>query len=239
MSRTMGEQLFDVLRQAGVERVYGIVADSLKPLVDAIRRTDVIDRVDVRDEEAGAFAAAAEAQLTGRLAVCAASRGPGNTHLVRGLYDAHRSGAPGLALASRIPSEQIGASALQETHPERLLVDCSDLCQLVSQTAQMPRLAGVAIGRAPGRGGFSVLVLQGDGLHRPATRPTGDWSPSAARGTVISASMVRFSAATWRQCAMCWGQRQILIREPSPNGEGDLLRAVACESCLGLGEVLR
>src|SRR5215467_14423451 len=104
---TIGEQLVHVLRQAGVTRVYGVVGDSLNPFVDAIRRTEGIEWIHVRNEEAGAFAAAAEAQLTGRLAVCAGSCGPGNTHLIQGLYDAHRSGAPVLAIASHIPTEQI------------------------------------------------------------------------------------------------------------------------------------
>src|SRR4030095_15376404 len=90
---TVGEQLVQVLRQAGVARVYGVVGDSLNPFVDAIRRTEGIEWIAVRNEESGAFAAAAEAQLTGRLAVCAGSCGPGNTHLIQGLYDAHRSGA--------------------------------------------------------------------------------------------------------------------------------------------------
>jgi pyruvate dehydrogenase (quinone) len=98
---TLAEQLIDVLRQAAVERVYGVVGDGLNPVVDAIRRADGIERVRVRDEEAGAFAAAAEAQLTGRLAVCARSCGPGNTHLIQGVYDAHRTGAPVLAIASQ------------------------------------------------------------------------------------------------------------------------------------------
>src|ERR671923_791480 len=102
---TLAEQLIEVLRQAGVERVYGVVGDSLNPIVDAVRRADGIEWVHVRNEEAGAFAAAAEAQLTGRLAVCAGSCGPGNTHLTQGLYDAHRSGASVLAIASQIPSE--------------------------------------------------------------------------------------------------------------------------------------
>src|SRR5262249_18557257 len=122
---TIGEQVVHVLRQAGVTRVYGVVGDSLNPFVDAIRRTDGIEWIHVRNEEAGAFAAAAEAQLTGRLAVCAGSCGPGNTHLIQGLYDAHRSGAPVLAIASHIPTEQIGTSFFQETHPERLFVECS------------------------------------------------------------------------------------------------------------------
>src|SRR5918911_4026080 len=130
---TVADQLLDVLVQAGVERICGVVGDSLNPVVDAIRRTDGIDFVHVRNEEAGAFAAAAEAQLTGRLAVCAGSCGPGSVHLIQGLYDAHRTGAPVLAIASQIPSVQIGTSFFQETKPERLFVECSNYCELVSQ----------------------------------------------------------------------------------------------------------
>ena len=120
---TLAEQLIQILRQAGVTRVYGVVGDSLNPVVDAIRRTDGIEWVHVRNEEAGAIAAAAEAQVTGRLAVCAGSCGPGNTHLIQGLYDAHRSGVPVLALASHIPTAQIGTGFFQETHPERLFLE--------------------------------------------------------------------------------------------------------------------
>ncbi len=138
---TVAQQLIDVLRQAGVERIYGVVGDSLNPVVDAIRRTDGIEWVHVRNEEAAAFAAAAEAQLTGRLAVCAGSCGPGNTHLIQGLYDANRSGAPVLAIASHIPSKQIGTGFFQETHPERLFTECSQYCEMVSQPSQMPRMA--------------------------------------------------------------------------------------------------
>ena len=182
---TVGEQLVHVLRQAGVARVYGVVGDSLNPFVDAIRRTEGIEWIHVRNEEAGAFAAAAEAQLTGRLAVCAGSCGPGNTHLIQGLYDAQRSGAPVLAIASHIPTEQIGTTFFQETHPERLFVECSHYCELVSQPAQMPRLARVAIQQAIGRGGVSVLVLPGDVLYRSVAHPTGEGAPITVKGTVV------------------------------------------------------
>ena len=146
---TLADQLMAVLLEAGVERVYGVVGDSLNPVVDAIRRTDGIEWVHVRNEEAGAFAAAAEAQLTGRLAVCAGSCGPGNTHLLQGLYDAHRTGAPVLAIASHIPSVQVGTSFFQETKPERLFVECSRYCEMIGVPGQMPRLAR---GRDPARG---------------------------------------------------------------------------------------
>ena len=184
---TVGEQLVQVLRQAGVARVYGVVGDSLNPFVDAIRRTEGIEWIHVRNEEAGAFAAAAEAHLTDRLAVCAGSCGPGNTHLIQGLYDAHRSGVPVLAIASHIPTEQIGTSFFQETHPERLFVECSHYCELVSQASQMPRLARVAIQHSIGRGGVSVLVMPGDVLYRSAEHPTGESASVTVRGTVVPA----------------------------------------------------
>ena len=182
---TIGEQLVEVLRQAGVARVYGVVGDSLNPFVDAIRRTEGIEWIHVRNEEAGAIAAAAEAHLTGRLAVCAGSCGPGNTHLIQGLYDAHRSGVPVLAIASHIPTEQIGTSFFQETHPERLFVECSHYCELVSQASQMPRLARIALQQAIGRGGVSVLVMPGDVLYRDAVHPTGEGAPLTVKGTVV------------------------------------------------------
>ena len=182
---TVAEQLVHVLLQAGVTRVYGVVGDSLNPFVDAIRRIEGLAWIHVRNEEAGALAAAAEAQLTGRLAVCAGSCGPGNTHLIQGLYDAHRSGVPVLAIASHIPTEQIGTSFFQETHPERLFVECSHYCELVSQASQMPRLARVAIQHAVGRGGVAVLVMPGDVLHRGAEHPTGESAPVTARGTLV------------------------------------------------------
>src|SRR5262245_48984998 len=184
---TVGDQLVQVLRQAGVSRIFGLVGDSLNPLVDAVRRADGMKWIHVRNEESAAFAAAAEAQLTGRLAVCAGSCGPGNTHLIQGLYDAHRTGAPVLAIASHIPTEQIGTSFFQETHPERLFVDCSHYCELVSQSSQMPRLARIAIQHAVGLCGVAVLVMPGDVLDRAAEHPTGESSPVTARGTVVPA----------------------------------------------------
>jgi pyruvate dehydrogenase (quinone) len=181
---TVAEQFIQVLRQAGVERIYGVVGDSLNPIVDAIRRTDGIEWVHVRNEEAGAFAAAAEAQVTGRLAVCAGSCGPGNTHLIQGLYDAHRSGAPVLALASHIPSEQIGTGFFQETHPDRVFEDCSDFCEQVQVAEQMPRVLRIAIQTALARRGVSVIVMPGDVAHLNAPNPTGRHDFLVQQGTV-------------------------------------------------------
>jgi pyruvate dehydrogenase (quinone) len=168
---TVATQLVQMLHDAGVERIYGVVGDSLNPIVDAVRRTSGIEWVHVSHEEGGAFAAAAEAQVTGRLAVCAGSSGPGNTHLLQGLYDAHRSGAPVLALASHIQSNEIGTGFFQETHPERTFTDCSHWSELVTP-AQMPQALRVAIQTAIGRRGVSVVVLPGDLAAEESAGPT-------------------------------------------------------------------
>ncbi|MFC4855199.1 pyruvate dehydrogenase [Actinophytocola glycyrrhizae] len=168
---TVAEQLVRTLRDAGVERIYGIVGDSLNPVVDAVRRTDGIEWVHVRHEEAAAFAAAAEAQVTGKLTVCAGSCGPGNLHLINGLYDAHRSGAPVLAIASHIPSTQIGTGFFQETHPAELFRECSHYSELVSEAEQLPRLLRIAMQAAVGKRGVSVLSIPGDVADRRAAGP--------------------------------------------------------------------
>ena len=187
MSRTVADQMIELLHQAGVERIYGLVGDSLNPLADAIRRDGRIRWVHVHNEEAAALAAAAEAQLTGRLAVCAGSCGPGNTHLVQGLFDAHRTGAPVLAIASHIPSSQIGTGYFQETHPEQLFTECSGFCELVSRPLQMPRLQRIAMQTALARPGVSVLVLPGDVSAEPAAHATGSSDLVAPSGTVVPA----------------------------------------------------
>ncbi|GAA2596215.1 pyruvate dehydrogenase [Streptomyces axinellae] len=166
--QTVAEQFVDTLVRSGVERLYGVVGDSLNPVVDAIRRNAAIDWVQVRHEEAAAFAAGAEAQLTGKLAACAGSCGPGNLHLINGLFDAHRSMAPVLALASHIPSSEIGTSFFQETHPDRLFTECSHYSELISTEQQMPRVLQTAIQHAVGRRGVSVVALPGDMAARPA-----------------------------------------------------------------------
>ncbi|MFF5719411.1 pyruvate dehydrogenase [Streptomyces buecherae] len=160
--QTVAEQFVDILVRAGVQRLYGVVGDSLNPVIDAIRRTPGIDWVQVRHEEAAAFAAGAEAQLTGSLAACAGSCGPGNVHLINGLYDAHRSMAPVLALAAQIPSSEIGTSYFQETHPDQLFRECSHYSELISNSRQMPRVLQTAVQHAIGRGGVSVVALPGD-----------------------------------------------------------------------------
>ena len=173
MAQTVADQLIAQLIDAGVRRIYGLVGDSLNPVVDAVRRSGGsakggIDWVHVRNEEAAAFAAGAEAQLTGQLAVCAGSCGPGNLHLINGLYDAHRSGAPVLAIASHIPTAEIGSSYFQETHPDRLFVECSHYRELISTAEQSPKVVNAAMRHAVALGGVSVVTLPGDVAELPA-----------------------------------------------------------------------
>jgi pyruvate dehydrogenase (quinone) len=173
-SDTVAAQLVDYLVQAGVKRIYGIVGDSLNPVVDEVRRSGGsakggIDWIHVRHEEAAAFAASADAQLTGELAVCAGSCGPGNLHLINGLYDAHRSGAPVLAIASHIPSTEIGSAYFQETHPDRLFGECSGFNELVLTAEQAPRMFRAAIRSSTSGNGVSVITLLGDIAELPAT----------------------------------------------------------------------
>ena len=179
--QTVADQLVEVLVQAGVRRIYGIVGDSLNSLSDAIRRSGEIEWVHVHNEESAAFAASAEAQLTGRLAVCAGSCGPGNTHLIQGVFDAHRSGVPVLAIASHIVSTEIGTGFFQETDPKRLFEQASHWTELLSSPAQMPRMARVAIQNAVGLEGAAVLVIPGDVLSAEATNETGSSAPAVRR----------------------------------------------------------
>src|SRR5450631_2732647 len=146
MAKTnLAELLVDTLVAAGVKRIYGLAGDSLNGLTDAIRTDERIKWIHVRHEETAAFAAGAEAHMTGRLAVCAGSCGPGNLHLINGLFDAHRSRVPVLAIAAQIPSIEIGSGYFQETHPEILFKECSHYCQLVSEPDQMARTLEIAI----------------------------------------------------------------------------------------------
>lgn len=173
----LADQIVQQLQQAGVRRIYGIVGDSLNPIVDAVRRTGGsadggIDWIHVRHEEVAAFAAGADAQLTGELAVCAGSCGPGNLHLINGLYDANRSGAPVLAIASHIPSAQIGQGYFQETHPDRLFTECSVYSELISTPEQSPRVVQAAIQHAIGVGGVAVITLPGDVADQESTMAT-------------------------------------------------------------------
>ncbi|MFE7552463.1 pyruvate dehydrogenase [Streptomyces gardneri] len=182
--QNVAEQFVDILVRAGVKRLYGVVGDSLNPVVDAIRRTPALDWIQVRHEEVAAFAAGAEAQITGSLAACAGSCGPGNLHLINGLYDAHRSMAPVLALASHIPSSEIGLGYFQETHPDQLFRECSHYSELISNPKQMPRLLHTAIQHAVGRSGVSVVSLPGDIASLPAPDKSAETALVTSRPTV-------------------------------------------------------
>ncbi|MEU7168410.1 pyruvate dehydrogenase [Streptomyces morookaense] len=182
--QTVAEQFVDILVRAGVQRLYGVVGDSLNPVVDAVRRHRGIEWIQVRHEETAAFAAGAEAQLTGTLAACAGSCGPGNLHLINGLYDAHRSMAPVLALASHIPSSEIGTGFFQETHPDRLFQECSHYSELVSSPRQMPRVLQTGIQHAVGQGGVSVIALPGDIAAAQAPERTAEHALVTSRPSV-------------------------------------------------------
>ncbi|TWT02872.1 ubiquinone-dependent pyruvate dehydrogenase [Reyranella sp. CPCC 100927] len=178
MSETVADQFAAILAAAGVKRIYGVVGDSLNGLTDALRRQGKIEWVHVRHEEVAAFAAGAEAHLTGALAVCAGSCGPGNLHLINGLFDCHRSRVPVLAIAAHIPSAEVGSGYFQETHPQDLFRECSHYSELAGSPAQMPRVLEVAIREAIGRQGVSVVVLPGDvalqnAQDAPPSKPAG------------------------------------------------------------------
>jgi pyruvate dehydrogenase (quinone) len=174
MATTVAEVMVATLKASGVRRVYGIPGDSLNGFTDAMRRDGGIAWEHVRHEEAAAFAAAAEAALTGELAVCAGSCGPGNLHLINGLFDANRSGVPVLAIAAQIPAVEIGGEYFQETHPEEMFRECSVYCELVSIPEQLPRLLQMAMRAAVQRGGVGVVVVPGEVFlaDAPSTKVT-------------------------------------------------------------------
>src|SRR5688572_5126645 len=159
---TDADFIADTLVASGVRRVYGIPSDSLNGFTEALRTRPELAWVHVRHEEAAAFAVSAEAALTGELAVCAGSCGPGNLHLINGLYDAQRSRVPGLAIAAHIPSAEIGSRYFQETHPQELFRECSVYVEHVAHAEQMPRLLRIAIREALSKRGVAVLVVPGD-----------------------------------------------------------------------------
>jgi len=162
MAASVADVMVATLKASGVRRVYGIPGDSVNGFTDALRRDGGITWEHVRHEEAAAFAAAAEAALTGELAVCAGSCGPGNLHLINGLFDANRSRVPVLAIAAQIPREEIGGTYFQETHPDQLFRECSVYCELVSVPEQLPRLLQIAMRTAVQRGGVAVVVVPGE-----------------------------------------------------------------------------
>lgn len=159
---TVAENMVRTLRVGGIDRVYGIPGDSLNGFTDALRKDGTIRWVHVRHEESAAFAAAADAALTGELAVVAGSCGPGNLHLINGLYDANRSRVPVLAIAAHIPTVEIGTGYFQETHPQELFRESSVYAEYVADPSQMPRLMEIAMRAAIEQRGVAVLVIPGD-----------------------------------------------------------------------------
>jgi pyruvate dehydrogenase (quinone) len=175
MAKTAAAYLAETLDKAGVKRIYGVVGDSLNGLNDALRKLKSIEWVHMRHEEGAAFAAGAEAHLTGELAVCAGSCGPGNLHLINGLFDCHRSGVPVLAIASHIPSTEIGIDYFQATHPENLFKECSHYVELVSDPSQLPQILHRAIRVAVAKRGVAVIVLPGDVSLKPIEAKVPEW----------------------------------------------------------------
>src|SRR5258708_7028318 len=218
--KKVADVLVDVLVDAGVERMYGVVGDSLNGMTECIRKQEQIEWIHVRHEEVAAFAAGAEAHVTGKLAVCAGSCGPGNTHLINGLYDCHRSRVPVLAIAAQIPSREIGSGYFQETHPEHVFAQCSHYCELISQPEQMPRVFEIAMQTALSRRGVSVVALPGDialreaveqgpRLHFPEPKP--NVCPSEEEIKVLAEVLNRAEKITILGGAGCAGAHAELI----------------------------
>ena len=220
MVKRVADLVVDVLSEAGVQRIYGVTGDSLNGITDAIRARRQVQWIHVRNEETGAFAAGAEAHLTGKLAVCVGSSGPGNMHLINGLYDCHRSRVPVLAIAAQIPSYEIGSGYFQETHPEHVFAKCSHYCELVSQPEQMPRVLEIAIQTALSRRGVSVVALPGDVALRDATghgprlrfpEPKPTVCPSEEEITILAEVLNRSKKITILGGAGCAGAHDELI----------------------------
>jgi pyruvate dehydrogenase (quinone) len=175
MSKTAADFMAETLSRAGVKRIYGVVGDSLNGFTDSLRRLKSIEWIHVRHEEGAAFAAGAEAHLTQQLAVCAGSCGPGNLHLINGLYDAHRSNVPVLAIAAHIPSSEIGIDYFQATHPENLFKECSHYVELVTRAEQLPQILLRAMRVAVGQRGVAVVVIPGDVALQTLETPVPNW----------------------------------------------------------------
>jgi pyruvate dehydrogenase (quinone) len=220
MAKKVADLLVDVLAEAGIERMYGVAGDSLNGITDSLRENRRIQWIHVRHEEVAAFAAGAEAHLTGKLAVCAGSCGPGNLHLINGLYDCHRSRVPVLAIAAQIPSREIGSGYFQETHPEHLFAQCSHYCELASQPEQMPRVLEIAMQTAISRRGVSVIALPGDIALKEAVaegprlrfhEPAPNVSPSEEELNILADVLNRSKKITILGGAGCAGAHAELI----------------------------
>src|SRR5437870_12738123 len=220
MPRIVADQFVETLAAAGVKRIYGVVGDSLNGLTDAVRRHGKIEWIHVRHEEVAAFAAGAEAHLTGQLAVCAGSCGPGNLHLINGLFDCQRSRVPVLAIAAHIPSPEIGSGYFQETDPKHLFAQCSHYCELVSDPEQMPRVLEIAIQTAISKRGVSVIVLPGDVSLKDAVvdgprvrfhEPKSNVCPSDEELNILAELLTRAEKITILGGAGCAGAHAELI----------------------------
>src|SRR6201987_723162 len=219
MTKKVADLLVDVLAEAGVQRIYGVVGDSLNGITDSIRVKNNLEWVHVRHEEVAAFAAGAEAHLRGTLAVCAGSCGPGNMHLINGLYDCQRNRVPVLAIAAHIPSREIGSGYFQETDPKHIFAQCSDYCEFVSDPEQMPRILETAIQTAISKRGVAVIVLPGDvalkdAVHGPRVRfhePKTSVCPSDEELNILAELLNRSEKITILGGAGCAGAHAELI----------------------------
>ena len=220
-TKKVADLLVEVLADAGVRRVYGVSGDSLNGITDSIRATNSLQWVHTRHEETAAFAAGAEAHLTESLAVCAGSCGPGNLHLINGLYDCHRSRVPVLAIAAQIPSSEIGSGYFQETNPVHLFAQCSHYCELISQPEQMPRVLEIAMQTAISKRGVAVIALPGDMALRDAvvqgprmhfSEPKPTVCPSDEELSVLAEVLNRSKKITILGGAGCAGAHAELIK---------------------------
>jgi len=219
-NKRVADLVTEVLAEAGVKRIYGLSGDSLNGITDSIRVRKDLEWIHVRHEETAAFAAGAEAHLTGSLAVCAGSCGPGNLHLINGLYDCHRNRVPVVAIAAQIPSAEIGSNYFQETHPEHLFAQCSHYCELVSEPSQMPRVLEIAMQTAISKRGVSVVALPGDIamkealIHGPRVHyhePSPTVSPSEEELNILADLLNRSKKVTILGGAGCAGAHDELI----------------------------
>src|ERR1700755_3415869 len=193
---TVAQHIIAAFEASGIARVYGLPGDSLNGFTDAIRRSGRIDWEHVRHEEAAAFAAAGDAALTGGLAVCAGSCGPGNLHLINGLFDAQRTRVPVLAIAAQIPRTEIGSDYLQETHPQELFRECSVYRELVSTPEMAPRILEMAMRAAVEESGVAVVVIPGEIFLQRA-----EASAFQARPIIPTRSVVRPDDESLRKAA--------------------------------------
>ena len=219
MSKTLADLMVETLRVVGVRRVYGIAGDSLNGFTDALRRSPDMHWIHVRHEEAAAFAAGADAHVTGRLAVCAGSCGPGNLHLINGLFDCQRSRVPVLAIAAQIPIAEIGSTYFQETHPQHLFAECSHFVELVSAPEQLPRVLARAMRVASAQSGVAVVVVPGELLLHATDATPPSWiaprppvaRPDDADLDALAALLNEAKRVTLLCGAGCAGVRDALV----------------------------